>query len=529
VGASGSAAFSVGQSALSAASASAQISAAEQSSAPGTQASGSALAGASPPPKWLGKRVGRFRLIGLVGRGSMGKVFRAEDVQLHRLAALKVISSRSSRKKSAAEKLDMLLREARSAAKLEHPNIVSVYEVNSSGDVHFIAMELIEGGNLKDLVTAAGPLDVNRACALCADAADALQHAHEQGVVHRDVKPANLLLTRNGRCKLGDFGLARIEDAADALENDREPVGTPQFVAPEVVQGHEATALSDIYSLGGTLYYLLTGTPPFPGEHSREVVRKHVEEPPPDARTLRPEVPESLALAILRALSKRPTERFDSAGHFARVLRMHTIGVPAAPADDEPAASSAPAPTLAIRQFAITPRRIAAGVSLGVFIVIVMTACIVALALRGGDGKSGGADRGLMSAPPAEQELANVPLPRAGQVVQATETAALLRIARETDPAKHDGQVIAEGRVVRVELRRSENAYRIDFRGVDRKRGLACTFAPELVTALVQRLGGDLDGKLRGKRVQISGTVDVSEGQPIIEIRRAEQVKLVEP
>ena len=156
-------------------------------------------------PRWLGKRVGRFRLIGVIGKGAMGKVFRAEDVQLHRVVALKVISSRSTRKRSAAQKWELFLREARSAAKLEHPNLVSVYEVSSYSDIHFIAMELVEGGNLKDLVTAAGPMDVPRACQLAAEAAEGLQHAHEQGVIHRDVKPANLMLTRNGRCKIGDF------------------------------------------------------------------------------------------------------------------------------------------------------------------------------------------------------------------------------------------------------------------------------------------------------------------------------------
>jgi tRNA A-37 threonylcarbamoyl transferase component Bud32 len=485
-------------------------------------------------PKWLGKRVGRFRLIGLIGRGAMGKVFRAEDIQLHRLAALKVIGSRSSSKKTAAEKLEMLLREARSAAKLEHPNIVTVYEVNSAFDVHFIAMELVEGGNLKDLVQAAGPLDVARACQLVADAADALQHAHEQGVIHRDVKPANLMLTRNGRCKLGDFGLARIGDAGDALDQSSGPVGTPQFVAPEVVQGYPATPQSDIYSLGGTLFYLLTGSPPFPGENSRECIRRHIEELPPDVRTIRPEVPESLALTIWRSMSKEPAARFESAAHFARAVRQHTIQVESAAAEGDVATAPAE-PRDVLGWVAASPMRIAFTALAFVALLVGLVAAIVVMGSRVSKPGPGNAFNPSARPSPAatkpsdaSEDVGGLPLPARGAVIVATNTPVLLRIAQESDPTRHDGRAAVEGWIRRIEFLRAENLYRIDLRGVDRKRGLACTFSPDLLPELTMKFGSDPEITLAGKKVQIRGAVDLSDGQPLIELRSAAQISIIE-
>src|SRR5579864_6649108 len=178
----------------------------------------------SAAPAWQGKRVGRFRLVAELGRGSMGRVLRAEDTLLHRQVAIKVLP-KVLRRGSKTIAVERLLAEARAAATLDHPHVVTVYEVNESGGVYYIAMELLEGGSLRDIVKAAGPMDYQRACLLCADAADALAQAHASGIIHRDVKPANLLLTRNGRCKVADFGLARIDDAGDLSSVLPESVG----------------------------------------------------------------------------------------------------------------------------------------------------------------------------------------------------------------------------------------------------------------------------------------------------------------
>jgi eukaryotic-like serine/threonine-protein kinase len=277
-------------------------------------------------PAWKGRMVGHFKLISILGQGAMGKVFRAEDISLKRHVALKVLPQKVTQGNK-TYKLDQFYREARSAATLEHPHVVTIYEVNSISGVYYIAMELIEGGNLDDLVKASGPMDAVRASQLCAEAAEALYYGHQHGIIHRDVKPSNLMLTRGGRCKLADFGLAHIDDPNDPFSLPTEAVGTPQFVAPEVAQGSPATALSDVYSLGATMYYLLAGTPPYVAPTKKELLRMHVNAPVPDLKDKRPDVPESLNKAIRTAMAKDPAERHASADVFAKVLRAHTIPV----------------------------------------------------------------------------------------------------------------------------------------------------------------------------------------------------------
>ena len=163
------------------------------------------------------------------------------------------------------------------------------------------------------------------ACQLAAEAAEALAHAHDRGVVHRDVKPANLMLTRNGRCKVVDFGLARVDDARDLTTLLGEYVGTPQFVAPEIVRGSPAMPRSDVYSLAATLWYLLTGRPPFGGNTALDAVREVLHAPLPDLRRLRPELSDRLIHTVGRALLRDPERRFESCDQFAKVLRVHTV------------------------------------------------------------------------------------------------------------------------------------------------------------------------------------------------------------
>ena len=282
--------------------------------------------GSAAQPSWMGKRVGRFRLVGLLGQGAMGRVFRAEDTMLRRQVALKVLPKTVKRGQRTVE-AERLIREARAAATLEHPNAVQVFEVNEAGGVYYIAMELVEAGSLRDLVEGHGPLDYVRACQLAAEAADALALAHSMGIVHRDVKPANLLLSRTGRLKVADFGLARVEDPSDLSSFLAESVGTPQFVAPEILQGVAATAKSDLYSLGATLWYLLTAKPPFEAGTTEELLNKHISAPLPSLKKLRPDLPDGLVRAITTALAKDPTKRQGTTEQFASALRVHTIPV----------------------------------------------------------------------------------------------------------------------------------------------------------------------------------------------------------
>ncbi|MEO6436773.1 MAG: serine/threonine-protein kinase [Tepidisphaeraceae bacterium] len=285
-------------------------------------------AGASPSvsitiPKWKGRRVKRFKLVDELGEGAMGRVFLAEDTVLKRHVALKILPAKH-RDGRPNHRTERLIREARSCASLDHPGMVSVYEIDEAGGIHYIAMELVEGGNLEKLVQMSGPMETERACQLIAEAAEALSHAHSRGIIHRDIKPANLLLTRSGRCKVADFGLAAWDDADDAEQRQR-CVGTPYFIAPEVAAGKGATAASDIYSLGCTLWFLLSGRQPYAGTSAREVMKQHISAPLPELRRWRPDVPARLSAAIEQACAKDPIKRFDSADRFAKVLRTFTI------------------------------------------------------------------------------------------------------------------------------------------------------------------------------------------------------------
>jgi len=281
---------------------------------------------ALPGPSWVGKKFSRFKIIQHLGKGSMGSVYRGEDINLKRHVALKVFPKPDPADTDQAYKAEQFIREARSAARLEHPHAVRIYEVDQYKNWLYIAMELVEGGNLHELVKATGPLDAAKACTLCADAAEALHDAHQRGVFHRDIKPANLVLTRDGRCKLTDFGLATLDDPEDGFDLPASAYGTPSFVAPETTVGQPATPQTEIYSLAATLFFLLTGRPVFPGKTVEQVVRQHRKDPAPRLDEIDPSIPADLADDIARALSKKADDRFESCKQFALVLRRHTVG-----------------------------------------------------------------------------------------------------------------------------------------------------------------------------------------------------------
>lgn len=268
--------------------------------------------------------VAKYRLLSLLGRGSMATVFHARDLVLKRPVALKVFPQRFRQGDRSAE-LEQFVREARSAARVEHINIVRIYDIDLYRGWFFIAMELIEGSNLEQIIKASGPIDYPRSCQLIADAADALATAHRLGVVHRDIKPGNLMLTRAGRCKVTDFGLAALSDPDDQFRLHTESVGTPYYIAPEVARGQPATPRSDIYSLTATTWHLLIGQPPYTGSTQREILLKHVREELPEMRKLRPDLPDGLIQVIQRGLAKRPEDRFHDADEFASAIRAFRV------------------------------------------------------------------------------------------------------------------------------------------------------------------------------------------------------------
>ncbi len=296
----------------------------------------------SPPPAdsrevqypWMGKRLGHFRQMRMLGEGVMGRVFQAKDLNLERIVAVKVLR-RHIPGLAKQQRVEQFLREARTAARIEHPNVINIYEINQHEDWWYIVMEMIEGESLQRIVKTAGLLPSSRACPVIADAANGLAAAHELGIIHRDVKPSNIMITRDGRGKLTDFGLARMADPDDPAGLADHSVGTPHFMAPEVIRKAPQTPALDVYSLGATLYYALTGTPPFNAHTAQEVLEMHVNKEPPDLRQTFPGYPESLAILIRHSLEKDPARR-PTAADFAVALRAEAISAAPVRADALP-------------------------------------------------------------------------------------------------------------------------------------------------------------------------------------------------
>jgi Protein kinase domain/Right handed beta helix region len=264
---------------------------------------------------------GRYQVLDKLGEGGMGAVFRARDRKLDRHVAVKLLPSGSAQDAAAVARFS---REARALAHLSHPGITQAYDSGQHGNRHFLVMELVRGRSLAGELSDKGPLAPTRAADYVHQAALALQHAHQHGLVHRDVKPSNLLVTPEGQVKLLDLGLARfLQDQIDDATLTREGVGmgTPDYAAPEQFRdAHKADPRSDIYSLGCTLYNLIAGRVPFPGSSLSEKVQAHEKQPPPPLEELCPEMPAGLALIVGRMLAKRPADRFQSMAEVAQAL-----------------------------------------------------------------------------------------------------------------------------------------------------------------------------------------------------------------
>jgi eukaryotic-like serine/threonine-protein kinase len=283
----------------------------------------------SKQPPWVGRIMGHFKLLRLIGEGSMGLVIQAEDIHLKRIVALKVLRKQLATGQRGKKAIEQFIREARAAASIEHPNIVRVYEINQHGDWWYIAMEMVTGNSLHAIVKAAGPLPAARACPIIADAATGLQVAHELGMIHRDIKPGNILVTRNGHGKISDFGLVRVDDPNDPFDSyARQSIGTPYFMAPEIIRRGTIGPAVDIYSLGGTLYYVLTGRPPYTADTVKDILRQHLHADPPNLQwDLSYDAP-NLTSLVRRMMAKQPDVR-PTAAEVAAIL--HSEAIAAAP------------------------------------------------------------------------------------------------------------------------------------------------------------------------------------------------------
>jgi eukaryotic-like serine/threonine-protein kinase len=259
---------------------------------------------------------GRYRLVHEVARGGMATVWRAEDTLLDRLVAVKLLHPQFA---ADPEFVERFRREARAAARLSHPNIVPIYDVGEHAGTPYIVMELVEGGNLKDRIRRSAPLSDGEIRSLGVTIADALNYAHGRGLIHRDVKPQNVLLGEDGRPRLTDFGIAQAV-ASSGLTRTGAVMGSVHYIAPELARGRPASPQSDIYSLGVVLYEMATGRVPFDAETDLAVALAHVEQTPAPPTALNIHLAPDLEPVILRALAKPPDLRFATAADMARAL-----------------------------------------------------------------------------------------------------------------------------------------------------------------------------------------------------------------
>lgn len=265
-----------------------------------------------------GCAMGDFLIERPIGQGGMGKVYLARQISLNRPVAIKVLRPDLCTNPTVLTRFET---EAWAAAKLNHPNIVHIYAFSSVDDVRFIAMEYVEGTNLREYISKKKKIELPLALSIMRQAGMAIGAAGENGLIHRDIKPENLLLTRKGLVKIADFGLSRdSENDKIHLTQPGMTMGTPLYMSPEQVQGHELDHRSDLYSLGVTFYHMLAGEPPFTGDNSLAIALKHVKDPPVSLAVHRPDLPPELVDLVHKLMNKKPADRFQTAAEMLRDL-----------------------------------------------------------------------------------------------------------------------------------------------------------------------------------------------------------------
>lgn len=287
--------------------------------------------------KWRGFTIGKYKLLERVGVGGMGQVFLCEHMFLKRRVAIKVLPPAKAEQPAA---LGRFYREARAAGSLAHPNIVRTHDIDQDGNLHFIVMEYVDGSNLLDIVKKFGRMDVGRAVSYIRQVAVGLDYAFRNGIIHRDIKPGNVLIDRKGKARILDMGLARFfKDQTDMLTvkyDDKIVLGTADYVAPEqVANSHAVDIRADIYALGASLYFLLSGHPPFPnGTVSQKLLWHRTKDPTP-IRSIRPEIPDGLAAVMARMMAKDPAARYQSPGEVVQELEAYLPAEIPLPAEEE--------------------------------------------------------------------------------------------------------------------------------------------------------------------------------------------------
>lgn len=261
--------------------------------------------------------LGPYTILDWIGQGGMGQVFKAVHTMMGRECAIKVLPLN----KSTPDAIKNFTREIRTQAQLDHPNLVRAYDAGHDGNVHYLVTEYVPGTDLRQLVRREGPLDIQTAANVIRQAAHGLQYAHERGLIHRDVKPGNILVTPDGVAKVSDLGLSGFIDEADSDPRAGKIVGTADYLSPEQIKTpSDITSVSDVYSLGCTLYYAISGKVPFPGGSTRDKARRHCEDTPWHPRRFNPEISEEFVEVIADMMEKDPANRIQTAGEAAARL-----------------------------------------------------------------------------------------------------------------------------------------------------------------------------------------------------------------
>jgi eukaryotic-like serine/threonine-protein kinase len=286
--------------------------------------------------KWRRFTIGKYKVLERLGSGGMGSVFLCEHIFMRRRVAVKVLPSAKAADPSSLERF---YREARAVAAVDHPNIVHAYDIDQDGTLHFIVMEFVDGPSLQEIVRRSGPVNLERACHYISQAAQGLDHASRAGLVHRDIKPGNIVVDRTGVVKILDMGLARFfNDEEDLLTRkyDENVLGTADYLAPEQADdSHAVDVRADIYSLGGTFYFLLTGKTPFGEGTVPQMLMWHRTRQPKPVRSLREDVPQEVQEVIDKMLAKEPDERYQSPSEIVAALELWTRNPIPPPSESE--------------------------------------------------------------------------------------------------------------------------------------------------------------------------------------------------
>src|ERR671936_3071228 len=293
---------------------------------------------------------GRYKILRKLGAGGMANVYLAEDQTLGRRVAIKILNERHANDDQFVERFR---REAQNAAALAHPNIVSIYDRGEAEGTYYIAMEYLEGRSLKELILSRGPAPVSVAIDYARQILSALRFAHRNGIVHRDIKPHNVLVDGEGRLKVTDFGIARA--GASQMTEEGSIIGTAQYLSPEQAKDAPVDQTSDIYSLGIVLYELLTGEVPFKGDTPVEIAMKHLSTVPEPPSAKRSDIPHDLDLVVMRALAKDPGDRYTSAEEMDADLERVARGLAVSPVTADAATQIMRAPASATTLLAHAP------------------------------------------------------------------------------------------------------------------------------------------------------------------------------